>query len=481
MQPASPLPRLALGLSVGALWYGCARYLPPQANLAALVAVLLGALALTGQLSLPDRPLLAMPAVCLLLALLWRDSPILAAMNGVALLLLVALLVPGTPGVSLLRARVGEWIWRTVLAGASLLLGAVPAAVTSLGSAGGGRRGRALLAPALGVVAISPVLVVLAVLLSSADARFGALLETVFAAELWQVGPETARLAVALWTAVGLLWMMTRDGVRVPRVPFPPRPIAAVVSALVAIELLFGLFLVLQTRYLFGGRAHVLATEGLTLATYARRGFFELVAVVALTLPVLVLAEACVATSSDADRRRVRAHAVAVLGALLLLLASAASRMLLYTGTFGLTPARVYATAVMLWLALALGWFALTSLRGVAERFVGGALGLAVLSLLLLNLVNVDGLVVRFNSVRGARGGAVDAAHLGTLGAGAVPALLRADGLPAPVRCEALNAMRARLDRARGEEERWNAEVARARGALRPAVARAAEAACVRS
>jgi len=52
---------------------------------------------------------------------------------------------------------------------------------------------------------------------------------------------------------------------------------------------LAALFALTQVRYLFGGAEHVLASTGLIYADYARRGFFELVAVaVLLLLPVLL-------------------------------------------------------------------------------------------------------------------------------------------------------------------------------------------------
>ena len=47
--------------------------------------------------------------------------------------------------------------------------------------------------------------------------------------------------------------------------------------------------MLVQFRYLFGGAALVQVSETLTYAEYARRGFFELVAVAALLLPIMLL------------------------------------------------------------------------------------------------------------------------------------------------------------------------------------------------
>ena len=59
---------------------------------------------------------------------------------------------------------------------------------------------------------------------------------------------------------------------------------------LALVDALFAAFVAVQFRYLFGGEAMVGAAS-LTRAEYARRGFFELATVVALVVPMLLVAE----------------------------------------------------------------------------------------------------------------------------------------------------------------------------------------------
>ena len=59
-------------------------------------------------------------------------------------------------------------------------------------------------------------------------------------------------------------------------------------TALTAVNVLFGLFVGMQVRWLFGGASVVNETTGLSVAAYARSGFFELVTVSALVLPLLL-------------------------------------------------------------------------------------------------------------------------------------------------------------------------------------------------
>jgi hypothetical protein len=84
------------------------------------------------------------------------------------------------------------------------------------------------------------------------------------------------------------------DGVVVPPEAAAARRFALgaveVGTALGLLDLLFASFVLVQVRYFFGGAAHVLETTGLTYSEYARRGFFELVWVAVLALPLLLAA-----------------------------------------------------------------------------------------------------------------------------------------------------------------------------------------------
>ncbi len=54
-----------------------------------------------------------------------------------------------------------------------------------------------------------------------------------------------------------------------------------------SVNVLFGLFIVLQASYFFGGAANI-TNNALTYAEYARRGFFELTAIASLTLGLIL-------------------------------------------------------------------------------------------------------------------------------------------------------------------------------------------------
>jgi len=184
---------------------------------------------------------------------------------------------------------------------------------------------------------------------------------------------------------------------------------------------------VLQLGYLFGGAAMVARVAGLTYAEYARRGFFELVAVAALTLPVLLIGHALLADDRPAETRfRLLGGALIVL--VLLIMGSAMHRMVLYQQQFGLTEARFYASVFMAWLGMVFVWFSATVLRGGSDRFLSGALACAAAGLLALNALNPDSVIVSTNLSRAESSAGFDADYVRNLSEDAVPALMAFSG-----------------------------------------------------
>lgn len=336
-----------------------------------------------------------------------------------------------------------------------------------------------------GALLATPLLFVFGALFASADAGFDRYVGQLAAFVSEEFANHLALVLVFGWIAAGLLSALapTRvlallTKVKPPRVG---REETAVVMGL--LSLLFIAFVALQVGYLFGGRATIEATSGLTLAEYARRGFFELVVVAFFTLAVLLLGDA-----TTSARRVFRPLAAVLVACVLVILASAAQRLALYLGEFGLTDDRVLAAAVMAWLAIVLVLFAATVLRERPRVFASGALVSGIAIAFALVLINPAALVARVNLDRtGSPEAETDAVYLSRLGADAVPVLVaRIDELPVDGRCVVAEALLGRWDAAHAPERglddwrTWNASHARARDAVRSAEGelRARAAAC---
>jgi hypothetical protein len=323
-------------------------------------------------------------------------------------------------------------------------------------------------AAARGLVLAAPPLLVFGALLVAADARFEQLVSRLFDFPLEAVFRHSLVAAVLAWQAAGLLWV-TLAPVPVEGHSGEPRTgwLGAIEVAVIlgVLDALFLGFVMVQGSYLFGGERLIATQAGLSYAEYARRGFFQLVAVAGLSLPVLLwLAEA---VRSGPGSRLFRPLAGLQIGLLFLILASASHRLLLYIGQFGLTLDRLEASAVLAWIAVTLLWFAATVLRSRPERFLTGGLAAAAIILAALHLTNPSAVVVEVNIRRAASGAPLDLRYLADLGADGVPALVAAlPRLPdgdqrfvaqllcapprSPRRALAWNYGRARADAARG-------------------------------
>jgi hypothetical protein len=339
------------------------------------------------------------------------------------------------------------------------------------GRGGDGHASAALRATARGLVLSVPVVLVFGTLLISADARFESMTLSLFEIDAWSLARSTCAFVACAWTAAGTLRIGVLGAPAEARVmreqPFRMEGIE-VLTVLAVLDLLFASYVAVQFTYFFGGDALVREVGALTYAEYARRGFFELVILATLVVPLLLCADWFAAGSGRKTLRAIRWLAGSMIVMVAVIELSAAHRMLLYTEAFGLTTARLYTTMFMLWLLVALGWFAATVLLGQRERFMPGSLVAALLVAATLVACNPDATIARTNLERGARGHRVDVQYLLTLSTDATPTLLEARGdLGAKARRKLDAALEQQASALRGQGWReFNLARARAAGLI---------------
>ena len=304
---------------------------------------------------------------------------------------------------------------------------------------------------ARGLLLALPVLIVFVALFSSADAIFASIAADLFGWE-FDLGELPIRVAVALfvaWVVAGLLgvasgaaeldWpprpipMQSLGAAAVEPVPLAPRLGATeALTILVAVDVLFAAFVSLQVAYLFGG-LDTLAAGGITYSDYARRGFFELVAVTCLAGGLVVTLHAIVAERT----RGFVAAAVGLAALTFVILGSAALRLSLYQDAYGWTELRFYIDATIAWLGLGIVAAIVLLVRDRMRWLVHAMTISAVAILVGVNLIGAQRHVADANVARlldpalvppdGRHG--LDVWYALTLGDDAVPALVAA--LPA--------------------------------------------------
>ena len=197
------------------------------------------------------------------------------------------------------------------------------------------------------------------------------------------------------------------------------------------INVMFAVFVFMQMGYLFGGVAYLESVPDITLAEYARRGFFELLIVASLAMFVMMWFRQHFQSENKSQEKLFNVLVSMQAGLLLVMLISASHRMWLYTANFGLTELRLYTSAFLVWLAFVIGWFVWTVRGDRTLVFVKGSVLAGFFVVVGLHLANPEGLIVRTNISRAVEGAPLDYEYLATLSADAVPTLLSAmEALP---------------------------------------------------
>lgn len=317
---------------------------------------------------------------------------------------------------------------------------------------------------ARGLVIAIPALFVFGSLFSAADVAFDRLMGRLLS---WNVdlGEVPIRLSVAFliaWAVAGLLGvasgsLRTRIDAAgpTPAEPSPqslgaaalglperdgtyqPTPIIRLgtieaATILIAVDVLFAVFVVLQVAYLFGG-LDTLAATGLPYAQYARSGFFELVWVALLAGGLLATVHAIAARRTMA----LVAAGLALAGLTAVVLASALLRLRIYQDAYGWTELRFYVLATIVWLGIGIGITIALLARDRMRWLLHGLAIAAVVVLVGINVVGPSRLIAEQNVARvldpslvppGGKSG-LDVGYALRLGDDAIPALVTA--LPA--------------------------------------------------
>jgi len=324
-------------------------------------------------------------------------------------------------------------------------------------SRSGAERRAGWLAVLRGLSLAVPLLVVLGVLLASSDVLFAHVFD--FVPDVNETVAHIVLIGLGAWGMAALL----RVSAATPPVSVPQRfPLLGAVEAtivLASVIVLFGGFAVTQVVALAGGGRHVVETAGLTYAEYARSGFFQLVAVAAIALAVVLTLDAFTGSPTGRTRRRLVLLSEVVVGLTLVVVASALRRLDLYENAYGLTMLRLYAGVFVGWVGVSLVLLGAWIVRSRDRAwFPAAAVAAGLAAVLVLNVANPEAVVVRRNVALARQTGKFDTSYLTWLSDDAVPELARTlPRLPAPVQAGVVAEICARPARTTKGWAAWSA------------------------
>ncbi|HXD10599.1 MAG TPA: DUF4173 domain-containing protein [Anaerolineales bacterium] len=274
------------------------------------------------------------------------------------------------------------------------------------------KRGSHLWSYLRGVVIALPIIAIFASLLSSADPifadRFKAFIDLFNLDNLPEYIFRLVYILLFAYAFAGtFLHAAQRSNEQVDEKPRFSPFLGFTESEIVlgSVVILFAAFVAIQFQYFFGGQSNI-HIEGYTYSEYARKGFGELVTVAFFSLLMLLGLGSITRRETDAQKRLFSTLGVVLVGLVIVMLVSAFQRLVLYETAYGFSRLRTYTHVFMLWLALLLITVVVLEIMR-RERMAGFAMILASLGFVIsLNLLNVDGFIVKQNIQRELRGAA---------------------------------------------------------------------------
>lgn len=182
-----------------------------------------------------------------------------------------------------------------------------------------------------------------------------------------------------------------------------------------SVNALFFIFILVQLTYLFGGESNI-STQDFTYAEYARRGFFELIAVAVISLFLLLTTEKYVIKKETEHALGFKILSTALIIQVVLIIASAFTRLSLYEEAYGFTTLRLYSHAFIILLVIIFCLLLYKIYKDKRESTFAFRVFLSVvLFIAVMNFLNPDAFIARRNIERFPSTGKLDIYYLSRL------------------------------------------------------------------
>ncbi len=280
---------------------------------------------------------------------------------------------------------------------------------------------KVLLQVVKGIVMAVPVLLIFLTLFSSADLIFQKYLSNIFR---FEIEPETVFRSILVLVATLIFtgaysYIVTRSQGAQPQADSnnTTRAIGSIETSilLVSVSALFFVFILVQLTYLFGGESTI-SSQGFTYAEYARKGFFELIAVAVISFLLLWGTEKYTAKKDGEHNLLFKVLSSTLIVEVILIMGSAFKRLLLYEEAYGFTTQRLYSHVFIIFLAVIFCLLLYKMYKDRRESMFSFRIFISLIVFLaLMNVLNPDTFIARRNIDRFVASGKLDTYYLSQL------------------------------------------------------------------
>jgi hypothetical protein len=279
-----------------------------------------------------------------------------------------------------------------------------------------------------GLVISIPLLIVVLILLTSADMVFNHYISNLLSGfQFISIGKLMNQLLVILIVFIiifSYIWSFKysydESGNRFKNKTWDA---VTVVTIIFMINIVYLLFSIVQFSYLYGGVNNALPS-GFTYSEYARKGFFELVAVTIINFTILLSSMNFIKNGSKTINIICNMFLTTLVVFTLNMLFSAHFKMSLYEQTYGFTYLRIFVHLFMIMLFMLL----IVLLIGIWNRRIplNKVLAVIILSMyILLNYINVDKIIAQKNIEIYYKTQKIDVQYLRKLSYDAIPEIIK--------------------------------------------------------
>lgn len=354
-----------------------------------------------------------------------RSSELLTFLNVIASLLLLLIITEISFGERIKNFLVGDYIKIFFLP--FKFIRPLLQILSNLFSLQGVNKNRKVLSQIIkGILMAIPILFIFLLLFSSADLIFQKYVSNLISIN---IEPETVfrsiliLIATLVYIGTYAYSMREKENKIATQQNNKSHSLGHIESSILlgSVNSLFFIFILIQLTYLFGGESNISA-QGFTYAEYARRGFFELIAVAIISLLLLLMTEKYVVKKETGHAIGFKFLSTILVIQVILIMASAFTRLSLYEESYGFTTLRLYSHAFIILLAVVFCLLLYKIYKDKRENAFAFHIFISItLFLIVMNFLNPDAFIARRNIERFTAIGKLDIYYLSRLSDDAIP------------------------------------------------------------